>query len=71
MFRDEIKCIIDTPVLINDIRSGQFIAMTTFTGCRLLAMHAGQFYIALQIEVTVSQSDCHKVGSVDGQSANH
>jgi len=36
------------------------VAMTTFTG----------YGAILQIEVTVSQSDWHKVGSVDGGSAN-
>jgi len=45
------------------------IAMTTFTA---YSVHSQRMPISTtpQIEVTVSQSDWHKVGSVDGGSAN-
>jgi len=45
------------------------VAMTTFTA---YGVHLQRMPISTtpQIEVTVSQSDWHKVGSVDGRSAN-
>ena len=46
------------------------VAMAMCTGGPLPA-HAGSFSTTLQIEVTVSQSDWHKVGSVDDESTNH
>jgi len=45
------------------------VAMTTFT---TYGVHSQRMPISTtpQIEVTVSQSDWHKVGSVDGRSTN-
>jgi len=45
------------------------VAMTTFTA---YGVHSQRMPISTtpQIEVTVSQSDWHKVGSVDGRSTN-
>jgi len=45
------------------------VAMTTFTA---YSLHSQRVPISTtpQIEVTLSQSDWHKVGSVDGGSAN-
>jgi len=46
------------------------VAMTTFTA---YGVHSQRMPVSTtpQIEVTDSQSDWHKVGSVDGGSANH
>ena len=45
------------------------VAMTTFTA---YSLHSQRMPISTtpQIEVTLGQSDWHKVGSVDGRSAN-
>ena len=45
------------------------VAMTTFTAYGVHSQHL-PISTTPQIEVTVSQSDWHKVGSVDGRSAN-
>jgi len=76
VFCEEIKWI-DAPILICDRTYSaddivDIVAMMTFTGYGVHSQHMlGNLAQYCKSRSAVSQSDWHKVASVDGRSANH
>jgi len=52
------------------LTADDIVDIVAMTIRRPLAAHAGQFSATPQIKITVTQSDWHKVGPVDGGLAN-